>query len=129
MMPRAGSHRAVLRAAIAVLLLGLALLAWLLTARPALAATFTVNQTTDVVDANTGDGVCDTNLAAAGLQCSLRAAVQQANALPSTASAPHVINLPVGTFTLTIAGRDELGSATGDLNLTAAGIRIVGLGA
>jgi CSLREA domain-containing protein len=40
----------------------------------------TVNVGTDEADANTGDSLCDTNLAAPGLQCSLRAAIQLANA-------------------------------------------------
>ena len=39
---------------------------------------------------------------------------------------PHLINLPVGTFTLTIPGRDETAGAAGDLNVTAGAIRIVG---
>ena len=40
-------------------------------------ATFTVNSTADAGDANTGDGVCATT----GGVCTLRAAIQQANAL------------------------------------------------
>src|SRR5439155_6067538 len=43
-------------------------------------ATFTVNQTGDQNDANNNDGLCDTDLATAGQQCTLRAAIQQANA-------------------------------------------------
>src|SRR5262249_11811813 len=41
---------------------------------------FTVNVGTDQADANTGDSLCDTDLATPGLQCSLRAAIQLANA-------------------------------------------------
>ena len=108
---------------------GLALLCWLVSVAAVLAATFDVNTTADIADLNLGDGLCDVDAAAAGSQCTLRAAVQQANVLPSTPEAPHVINLPAETFTLTIPGRDELAGATGDLNLTAAGIRIVGQGA
>jgi hypothetical protein len=44
-------------------------------------ATFTVNQITDQSDANLADNICDVDLATAGEQCSLRAAVQQANGL------------------------------------------------
>ena len=108
---------------------GLALLCWIAFAAPVLAATFDVNVTADIVDPNLTDGVCDVDPGTAGNQCSLRAAVQQANVLPSSAQNPHVVNLPAQTFTLTIPGRDELAGATGDLNLTATGIRIVGQGA
>src|SRR5690349_23351212 len=40
----------------------------------------TVNNTSDATDLNPGDGLCDTNAATAGSQCSLRAAIQEANA-------------------------------------------------
>ena len=43
------------------------------------AATFVVNLTTDENDASSTDGVCDVNLGAAGNQCTLRAAIQEAN--------------------------------------------------
>ena len=58
--------------------------------------TFVVNSTLDAVDATPGDGVC----AAAGGACTLRAAVDEANAL----TGGHAITLPAGTYTLTIAG-------------------------
>ncbi|MGH3145068.1 MAG: beta strand repeat-containing protein [Rubrobacter sp.] len=52
-------------------------------AGPARAAdTFTVDQTIDTPDANVGDGDCDVSLAATGFQCTLRAAIQEANATP-----------------------------------------------
>jgi hypothetical protein len=47
------------------------------------AVDFTVNLTTDQHDASTADGICDIDLTTAGLQCSLRAAVEQANNLGS----------------------------------------------
>ena len=51
----------------------------------ALAATsgpsFVVNTTADTADANVGDGACDVDLATGGSQCSLRAAIQEANVL------------------------------------------------
>jgi len=59
-------------------------------------ATFVVNSTDDAVDANIGDGICAT---ASGF-CTLRAAVQEANAHLG----PDVISLPAGTYTLAIAG-------------------------
>jgi CSLREA domain-containing protein len=64
---------------------GLAVMAALLfgllqVARPAHAATFTVNSTGDGADANTADNICDSDLGTADEQCTLRAAIQQANA-------------------------------------------------
>lgn len=74
------------------------------------AATFTVNSTADAVDTAPGDGVCAT----AGGQCTLRAAIQEANAL---AGADTII-LPGGTYSLTIPGTGENLAATGDLDIT-----------
>jgi CSLREA domain-containing protein len=54
------------------------------------AATFTVNATTDAPDADLGNGVCAT---AAG-ECSLRAAIEQANNSVGT----NVIALPAGEY-------------------------------
>jgi CSLREA domain-containing protein len=61
-------------------------------AAPVYAATFVVNTSDDLPDLNPGDGVCDA-AAAAGQQCSLRAAVQTANALG-------------GAHTIALAGHD-----------------------
>ncbi|MBK8903182.1 MAG: right-handed parallel beta-helix repeat-containing protein [Anaerolineaceae bacterium] len=68
--------------------------------RFAVAATFTVDDTTDRADANPGDGLCVTS---AGT-CSLRAAIQEANA----SLGADTISVPAGVFTLT------LGSGFGD---------------
>jgi CSLREA domain-containing protein len=84
-------------------------------------AAFAVNSTADAVDASPGDGTC----AAAGGACTLRAAIQESNALSATS---HVITLPAGTFTMTISGRDESAGATGDFNVRSF-VRIVGAGA
>jgi CSLREA domain-containing protein len=73
------------------------------------AATFTVDTTADAVDAVPGDGICAT---AAGT-CSLRAAVQEANAL----AGPDTIDLPAGTYVLMLAGPAEDASASGDLDV------------
>jgi len=73
------------------------------------AATFTAASTTDAVDINPGDGVCAT----AGAVCTLRAAIQETNALGGT----NTIILPSGTYTLSIAGTDENASASGDLDI------------
>ena len=84
-------------------------------------ADFIVNSTLDEVDAAAGDGVCAT----AGGDCTLRAAIQEANALTGA----RVITLPAGTYTLTIAGRGEFDAATGDLNIGPNGITINGASA
>ena len=101
----------------------------LLTAGPALAGdssrgagghgTIHVTTTKDTVDRNPGDGVC----ADAWGTCSLRAAVQHANA-----SGGGTIVLRKAVYALTITGPDEDASATGDLDVLAA-VRIDGRGA
>ncbi|MEJ2566043.1 MAG: CSLREA domain-containing protein [Gammaproteobacteria bacterium] len=83
------------------------------------AATFTVNTTADEADANPADGICRT----ASGQCSLRAAIQTANATPNTTDLngvlqPDVIDVPADTYTLSIAGAGEDQAATGDLDIT-----------
>ena len=83
--------------------------ALLLTPGFAAGATFVVNSQLDAVDVTPGDAVCAT----AGAVCTLRAAVQEANALAGV----HVITLPAGTYTLTIRGQGEFLGATGDLNI------------
>jgi CSLREA domain-containing protein len=65
---------------------------------------FAVNTTVDSVDANPGDGMC----ADAGSFCSLRAAIQEANALGGTTT----ISLPLGTYQLTL-GELKVGSTSG----------------
>ena len=88
------------------------------------AAIINVNSTLDAVDANPADGIC---LTAAGT-CTLRAAIQTANA---TIGIGDIINLPAGTYTLTIAGTGENAAATGDLDITGLGgpLSIAGAGA
>ena len=81
-------------------------------ASPVLAAAFTVNSTGDGTDWNPGDGVAET--APGNGVCTLRAAIQETNAL----AGPDTINLPAGTYTLTIAGANEDAAATGDLDIT-----------
>ncbi|MFN8558771.1 MAG: DUF11 domain-containing protein [Dehalococcoidia bacterium] len=79
------------------------------TAPPALAAAFVVNDLGDAVDAAPGNGVCAT----AGAVCTLRAAIQEANA----SAGPDTITLPLGQITLTLLGRGEDGATTGDLDI------------
>lgn len=87
--------------------LSLALL--LCVAQPASAVLFLVTDTYDSVDASPGDAAC----ADASGRCTLRAAVQESNAL----SAADIIILPAGTYTLSIPGNAEHAAATGDLDL------------
>jgi CSLREA domain-containing protein len=73
--------------------------------------TFGVNQTSDEVDTATGDGRCVT----ASGTCSLRAAIQEANADPG----PDTIGFLLSdTYTLTRAGMFENAAATGDLDIS-----------
>jgi hypothetical protein len=78
-------------------LLVAALLALLLLpaiARPAHAvSTFTVNRTDDLADSNLADNTCDT-LGLLGSQCSLRAAIQQANATANSGG-PDLIHFAI----------------------------------
>src|SRR5438132_8088858 len=82
----------------------------LLAVAPAAAAPFTVNDTADAVDAAPGDGSCAT----AGGTCTLRAAIQEANAHTGA----DTIMLPAGTYLLTIPGRGEDAAMMGDLDIT-----------
>jgi hypothetical protein len=84
-------------------------------------ATFTVNDTADATDAMPGNGVCET--AAGNNVCTLRAAVQESNALAGL----DTIIIPTGTYTLTIPGSDEDAAATGDLDITEE-LTIIGAG-
>ena len=91
----------------------------LLVATAVEAATFRVDSTADAVDATPGDGACET----AGGSCTLRAAVQEANAL----AGPDRIRVPAGEYVLTIAGAGEGDAATGDLDLRGR-VRVIGAG-
>jgi len=67
----------------------------------ALAADFTVNRLNDAIDLTPGDGICEVTMGIG--DCTLRAAVMEANALAGA----DTITLPAGTFTLTLVGVDE----------------------
>lgn len=80
---------------------------------------YVVDTTDDTVDAAPGDGAC----ADAAGNCSLRAAVMEANAHAGFES----IRLLPRTYALAIAGTSEDGAATGDLDITSAdGVNIMG---
>src|SRR5262249_24926318 len=89
----------------------------------ALAANFTVTQTADAGDVTPGDGACDAS-PISGVQCTLRAAIQEANAL---GGGPHTIPLPANHYTLTRTGTDDT-ALNGDLDITA-NVVIQGAGA
>lgn len=69
----------------------------------------TVNNISDAADFNPGDGLCDTNAANAGSQCSLRAAIQEANATVGTDTINF--NIP-GSGVQTIAPLSALPTVT-----------------
>lgn len=92
----------------------------LLFAAPAGAADFLVDDAIDSIDALPGDGLCaDT----AG-RCSLRAAIQETNALPGA----DTITLGAGSYALSLPGSDEDASASGDLDVVD-DLTLVGAGA
>lgn len=114
--------RLVLTLAIITALIGTAVAA--VPARNAEATAFVVDSTADATDALPGDGVCDTG---AG-ECSLRAAIQEANALDGADS----IEVPAGTYSLAITGAGEPAGTPGiefdDLDITG-DLTIAGAGA
>ena len=73
--------------------------------------TFAVNSTLDEPDATIGDGLC---VSTPSGKCTLRGAIQETNAL----AGKDIIDVPVGTYTLTIGGASEDAAATGDLDIT-----------
>ena len=80
-------------------------------ASPARAAILAVDNTADLAaSGDVSDGVCD---AGAG-ECTLRAAVQEANG----SEGADVITLTAATYTLTIPGPTEDAALTGDLDVT-----------
>lgn len=99
---------------------GMTLLAVALSAPSGSAADFIVTTERDAPDSVPGDGVCAT---AEGV-CSLRAAIQEANALPGH----DAIVLPAGVFALTVEGRGEDAAASGDLDILDA-LTLTGTGA
>jgi CSLREA domain-containing protein len=73
--------------------------------------TFIVNIPGDTHDADLGDGLCDVNLFGSGQQCTLRAAIEQANATPGA----DVINFNIpdtfgtGVKTINVGALDDSG--------------------
>jgi len=80
----------------------------------AMLVVFAVNSTADAVDATPlGDGRVDVAPATPGDQITLRAAIQEANARLGH----DTIQLPAGTYALSIAGLHEDNAARGDLDV------------
>ncbi len=105
-----------------LILAAAAALALLQAAPPAHGANFMVNSTADAVDAIPGDGACDDG---AG-NCTLRAAVQEANASAGTDTItfdPGTNGIPIA---LSIVGADDT-AAAGDLDI-ASPVTITGNG-
>lgn len=94
----------------------------LVAALPASSAVFVVSSTADAVDSMPGDGICDSEPIVGLENCTLRAAVMEANAL----AGEDVIQLGAATYTLTLAGIEE-GAAAGDLDVDST-IRVEGAG-
>jgi hypothetical protein len=95
-------------------------------ARPAAGANFFANVTYDGADEDLDDGICDGDAATPNPpdtrpghegefvpQCTLRAAVQNANVTP----AADLIELGNATYVLSLSGAGEDDSATGDLDI------------
>jgi CSLREA domain-containing protein len=73
------------------------------------AGNIVVDTTADAVDALPGDALC----LSSAMNCTLRAAIQEANALPG---ADRIV-LTSGTYLLTLAGSGEDSTAVGDLDV------------
>ena len=86
--------------------------------------TIDVNSVKDLVDFDLGDGVCDADPAPGDAVVTLRAAIQNAN----QAGQQVTVNVPAGTYRLTLKGANENESATGDLDITG-DVRVIGAGA
>jgi hypothetical protein len=93
--------------------MALAICGLVVSSLPARAVTFTVDSTVDEPDALVGDGLC----AGASGSCTLRAAVQETNALPGA----DAIIVPAGMYRLRVGPGytvDEDAAAQGDLDIT-----------
>jgi hypothetical protein len=91
------------------------LFAGMLSVPVAHAAIFDVNTTADGNDFHTMNGVCSINPPAQPIVCTLRAAVQQANALGGS----HTINLPAGIYAV---GSGMFPQLTLDANVAIVGV-------
>src|SRR5512134_3560312 len=90
----------------------LAAIVWLTSVPMLQAATFVVTSSLDQTDIAPGDGDCET--APGSRVCTLRGAVQEANAL----AGPDRILIGSGTYVLGLPGGLENAAASGDLDIT-----------
>lgn len=81
-----------------------------------------VNDTRDLPDYEL-DNVCDAEFLVDGAQCTLRAAIDEAN--HHTVDEGVLIILPAGTYTLSIPGTKENENQTGDLDLRPQNMNII----
>ncbi len=95
------------------LLVGSLLVALTLPHAPPRGVDITVNSTLDLPDADPNDGVPDADLATAGEQITLRAAIQHLNGSMDGGT----IHLPAGKYLLKRKGHGEDAAATGDLDI------------
>lgn len=87
---------------------------------------FYVNSTADINDL-INNSICEAQSAGSGI-CTLRAAISEANYCddyPNDCGDYVLIHIPVGTFTLTIAGQNEDNNATGDLDINLTNVPII----
>jgi CSLREA domain-containing protein len=96
----------------ALLAFGCFVIGNLLGVQPAKADGFTVNSTADIPDASPGNGICET--APGNGQCTLRAAIQEANASLGS----DTITLPAANYLLTRTGSPDDNAFRGDLDVT-----------
>ncbi|MEM7117758.1 MAG: right-handed parallel beta-helix repeat-containing protein [Chloroflexota bacterium] len=82
--------------------------------RQTITAVFTVNSTLDIGDNNPGDGLCQTG--PGGLFCSLRAAIEEANALPGHDTIQFNLG---GSATMTFSPNPELPAITEPVTIDA----------
>lgn len=124
--------------AMGCLLAVMSLCVLLIAARPAHAATFTVNSTDDSGDNNSGNGSCFTgDILVIGDQCTLRAAIEEANAFPGADTIDFDIpttgvatispgsELPAITRPVTIDGYTQGDATENTIPLTQAGTNAV----
>ena len=95
-------------------------------ARTSMTKTIVVDTFVDIADGKPADGVCIAKLKSkTGHRCTLRAAIQTADYGPRGS---YVIQLPAGTFHLSVPGGHEEKAAKGDLDVLQADVTLVGKG-
>lgn len=81
--------------------------------------TYVVNRASDQPDADLDDDACDADLGAAGLQCTLRAAIQQSNAAPRRQKIVFALSTESGTPQINVAS--VLPTVTDSVSINALG--------